>query len=306
VTPRLIGVDWGTTSLRCYLVDRTGAVLARQSSGQGILSVPPGEFGKVLANLTQAWRSAHPGLPIVLSGMIGSRQGWHEVAYVRCPARLIDLADAIHRIDYPGLPAVMLIPGLDTRNDDGVPDVMRGEETQVFGALVQRNLTDGTFVLPGTHSKWVHVRDGAIAAFATFMTGEVFAALCGHTILGRLMTDKAGCHGNDSFLRGVRASTGEGGPGALLNQIFSARTLGLFDMIPGNGVRSYLSGLLIGSEIRSGHRTSFEASPIHIIGNPELGSRYAEAARALEVDVEIVDGDCIAYGHLALADQAQL
>ena len=306
MTPRLIGVDWGTTSLRCYLVDGTGVILARQSSDQGILSVPPGEFGNVLANHTQAWRSAHPGLPIVLSGMIGSRQGWHEIAYVRCPARLADLADAIHRIDYPSLPAVMLVPGLDTRNKDDVPDVMRGEETQIFGAMMQRNLTDGTFVLPGTHSKWAHVHDGAITAFATYMTGEVFAALCGHTILGRLMTGSDSCHDGVSFLRGVCASTGEGGPGALLNHIFSARTLGLFDMIPGNGVRSYLSGLLIGSEIRSGHKTSFGASPIRIIGNPELGSRYAEAARALELDVEIVDGDCVAYGHLALADQAQL
>src|SRR5262249_54043851 len=144
------------------------------------------------------WIASHGVVPIILSGMIGSRQGWREAPYARCPAGADDLVEALVRFEHDGL-ALALVPGLSAENT-GMPDVMRGEETQIFGALALSGRDDGLFLLPGTHSKWANVSARRIMSFRTFMTGEVFGALKDHTILGRLM------HGDEDpagFARGV-------------------------------------------------------------------------------------------------------
>ena len=261
----LLGLDWGTTSLRGYLMTADGTILAERAAEAGILNIQNGAFADALEDMAGDWLAADSAMPIVASGMIGSRQGWTEVPYLELPTAAADLTLYAHA----GFQrTIHFVPGLALRDKDGVPDVMRGEETQIFGASA-----DGMYLLPGSHSKWALVEAGRITWFATFMTGELFAALKDHTILGRMMSGS----GNDdaAFARG--AKYGFGGSGTL-QRLFSARTLALFGELPESGVAAYLSGLLIGTEIAEARAlVQNSADMITIIGNPDLGQHYLAA-----------------------------
>jgi 2-dehydro-3-deoxygalactonokinase len=297
--PALIAVDWGTSSLRATLVGRDGALLEHRSGGPGILAVAAGGFGAVLASVVGEWRGA---IPMLLSGMIGSRQGWVEAPYLACPAGGAEIAKALLAIDGGALGTVHIAPGLAVNVTGSAPDVMRGEETQIIGALHATGLSDGLFVLPGTHSKWVTVVDGRIVGFATFMTGEIFAALRHHTILGRLMPDGAELVDEMAFKRGVEAGAAEGPPGALLQRVFAARTLGLFGQLPAEALSSYLSGLLIGAELAAAIVDRRRTSQFRIIGSAAaLTKRYRVAADVLTLDARLAPDDCAARGAWVLA-----
>jgi 2-dehydro-3-deoxygalactonokinase len=292
----LIGLDWGTTSCRAYLIGADGQVLERVTDGPGILKVESGAFGAALDAMICRWDA---GLPVILSGMIGSRQGWREAPYAKCPAGAGDIAQALARIDHTGR-AIALLPGLSVEND-AMPDVMRGEETQILGALALSGRDGGLFLLPGTHSKWATVQGGRIVSFRTFMTGEVFSALKDHTILGRLMTDGVGAEG---FARGVKEGAAVGSAGALLNRVFATRTYGLMDKLAGTALSDYLSGLLIGAEVA-------EAAPqtsavVTIIASAALAQRYTDALRLLGRESALAPQDCVAAGHWRLARAANL
>jgi 2-dehydro-3-deoxygalactonokinase len=297
--PRLIGLDWGTTSCRAYLIGADG-VLARVADGPGILRVENGAFGAALDTMIGAWIAAHGTLPVILSGMIGSRQGWREAPYVRCPAGADDIVIALAQVDHAGS-TIALVPGLLTEND-GMPDVMRGEETQIFGALKLAGTDDGLFLLPGTHSKWAEVAAGRIVSFRTFMTGEVFGALKDHTILGRLMRgDARDCAG---FARGVREGAALRGGAALLNRIFATRTYGLTGRLADTALADYLSGLLIGAEVAEATKDTRAA--VTVIASPALAARYTDALRLLGCDSALASEDCAAAGHWRLARAADL
>jgi 2-dehydro-3-deoxygalactonokinase len=146
----LIGVDWGTTSFRAYRIDSAGSVIEGREAPAGILSVRDGDFEGVLTREIGAWLAAEPGLPVIASGMITSRQGWLEVPYCPCPAGSAQIAGALWR--HPDRQALHFVPGLSRIGEDGVPDVIRGEETQVLGEVGDRKGRH-LLVLPGTHSK---------------------------------------------------------------------------------------------------------------------------------------------------------
>jgi 2-dehydro-3-deoxygalactonokinase len=298
--PTLIGLDWGTTSCRAYLIGAEGAVLARVADGPGILRVETGAFGAALDALIGDWVATHGKLPIILSGMIGSRQGWVEAPYARCPASADDIVAALAKIDHAGR-AISVVPGLSTEND-GMPDVMRGEETQIFGALALSGRDDGLFLLPGTHSKWAEVAGGRIVSFRTFMTGEVFGALKDHTILGRLMRGDA--RDFAGFARGVREGAALDGGGALLNRIFATRTYGLTGRLADTALSDYLSGLLIGAEVAAA--TKHARAAVTIIASPALAQRYTDALRLLGRDSALAPEDCVAAGHASIARAAHL
>ena len=293
---KLIGLDWGTTSCRAYLVGADGTVIDRVSDGPGILKVEIGAFGAALDGMVGRW----PRLPVILSGMIGSRQGWKEALYAKCPAGANDIVTALASIEHAGQ-MIALVPGLSTEND-AMPDVMRGEETQIFGALALSGGGDGLFLLPGTHSKWAEVHGGRIVSFRTFMTGEVFGALKDHTILGRLMSGTAA--DADAFARGVREGVSLSSAGALLNRVFATRTYGLTDKLPGTALSDYLSGLLIGAEVAEATRQSKAA--VAIIASPALAQRYTDALRLLGRDSALAPADCVAAGHWRIARAAGL
>jgi len=264
--PHLIAVDWGTSSLRGARLDETGRVLEEKSAPLGILNVPNGDFAGVFASLFSDWMKP-AGTVCLISGMAGSRQGWVEAPYVACPAGPDELRRRLHWIE-PG--RIALVPGLSDEHGE-VPDVMRGEEVQIFGAMRLAGLAEGLFVLPGTHSKWATVQGGRITGFRTCMTGEFYGLLSQHSILARTLEADAALD-EAVFLRGVtRAGNGEG----LLHNAFGVRALALFGRLSPAESASYLSGLLIGEELRLQMLPA--GCEVVAIGAPALTARYALA-----------------------------
>lgn len=298
----MIGVDWGTSTLRAYRLGAEGRILESVQSESGILNIENGAFAETLDKTIGAWRT--PDMPVILSGMIGSRQGWIEVPYLGVPATLDDIAMALVR--HPEDPAIRLVPGLAQDPKDQAPDVMRGEETQIIGAIGQ-SLDRALLIMPGTHSKWVLVDRGRIIWFATFMTGELFAVLKNHSILGRLMTAEEGHHDSQAFEQGlVGAGQAKGG---LLQKLFSARTLPLFERLPTDGIAAYLSGLLIGSEINealSNIEGPRDRLSITVIGTSSLTERYLDALMHRGLRAENAAPDAAAAGHYLIARKATL
>ena len=298
--PALLAVDWGTSALRGALLAADGTVLAEHAAPRGLLSVPPGAWAAAFEAEFGAWRAAHPGLPCLMAGMVGSRQGWVEAPYCACPAGLADLAAQLCWLPADDTRAgrIAIVPGLCTEAA-GIPDVMRGEETQVFGALRLLGLLDAeqvTLVLPGSHSKWVTVQRGRITGFATHMTGEIYALLRQQSILARLLpTDDSGWDA-EAFDAGL---AGAAQPGGLLHHLFSVRTLGLFDLATGPALASRLSGLLIGEELRT--QAPPPGQPIVLVGGPALTQRYRHALSRRGHTVQAVGAEAGWAGLLALA-----
>jgi 2-dehydro-3-deoxygalactonokinase len=277
----MLAVDWGTTSFRAYLLGRDGRILESRSAPAGILSVKEGGFAAVLEQHAGDWIAAGEG-PVLMCGMIGSRQGWLEVPYAMCPAGLAEVAAGMRRVAWGGHGA-WIAPGLSCRDAAGVPDVMRGEEVQILGALDTLGAGAHAICLPGTHSKWVEVHDGRITGFATHMTGEMFAVMKAHSILGRMMRD--GPVDEAAFGDGVKRS---GQAGGLLHHLFGTRSRALFGELPDAASASYLSGLLIGHEIRAaGVRTG----RVQLLGNAQLAATYAKALAALGMESSTLDPD---------------
>ncbi|WP_029011307.1 2-dehydro-3-deoxygalactonokinase [Azospirillum halopraeferens] len=287
----LIALDWGTSSLRGFLMGRDGLVLAERATAHGIQNLPvPGVAGfeQAFAELCGDWLAAWPDLPVVAGGMVGSAQGWVEAPYVSCPADTRTLASRAAVATTAAGVRVVIAPGVLHDPAGAAPDVMRGEEIQIAGALADRPdwARAACMVLPGTHSKWVRVADGRITGFDTYMTGEMFALLCRHSILGRLMPDGGAADAaaaDAAFAEGVRTARASL-PGDLTHQIFAVRTLGLTRRMAPELLKDYLSGLLIGHELTSGlaraGRSPDDGTPLLLIGDGALCRRYV---RALEL-----------------------
>ncbi len=283
----MIGIDWGTTSFRAYRIARDGSIRDRRTSTRGILNVPDGRFGDTLREEIGPWLALGEDR-VLLSGMIGSRQGWKEAPYLPCPATPAAIAAALTDIEFDWA-QVKLVPGLSGTDAAGVAEVMRGEETQVIGipALMANG---GIACLPGTHSKWVRVEHGRIAHFTTHMTGEVYAALRGHTILGRTIRD--GAPNSTAFEAGVERAGNQGG---LLHHIFGVRAQTLTGQLAETDAGAYLSGILIGHEIRAG-LAGHPGAVVQVIGTPDLTQLYATAITACGGFAERHDGDAAAQG----------
>ena len=289
---RLVAVDWGTTSLRGALLGADGVVIEERASARGLLSVPLDGFAAVLEDAFGDWLQP-PGTLCLMSGMVGSRQGWLEAPYCPCPAGFSQLAGALAWVQ-PG--RIAIVPGLSC-SQDGIPDVMRGEEVQVFGALALLAADSGTFVLPGTHSKWVRVADGRIEHFTTCMTGEFYALLRQHSILARAMPPADGELDEAAFLRGAEHARRTGN---LLHAAFSARTLALFDQLPAAALPSYLSGIVIGEELRA-QLPALPSTAVTLIGNDALTHRYALALQGLGISAHRIGAQATWRGLWALA-----
>jgi 2-dehydro-3-deoxygalactonokinase len=285
----LIALDWGTTALRAYLFDAAGEVLDMRASTAGIMNLPrpahEGGFDDAFDAVCGAWLERAAQLPVIAAGMVGSAQGWQEAPYVDAPASPEAIVRGIVRVQTARGATLHIVPGVLERGE--LPNVMRGEETQILGALAEAAATDASATgpastdligLPGTHAKWVLVRGARIERFYTFMTGEVFAALSEHTILGRTMTtpdrpDTA------AFLRGVSVARSHGHAG-MLATIFSTRTLGLTAQLAREEQPDYLSGLLIGHELNgleavlTRQQSTLSGRALRLIGNEALCERY--------------------------------
>jgi 2-dehydro-3-deoxygalactonokinase len=258
-----IAVDWGTSNRRAWRIAPGGAVEEQFADARGVLTFPDGGFPEEVAFLRQKLGD----LPMLMGGMIGSNRGWHAVPYVPCPADLREIAAGIQWIDS----RTGIVPGVAQERRDA-PDVMRGEEVQILGALVTGDLPDGALAcLPGTHAKWVRLTEGRIASFTTWMTGEIFALLRDHSILAPQLAGDTRAAPGPGFTAGVVAS-GEGDP---LGQLFRIRAAQVLDT-PMADAPGFVSGLLIGAEVRAGMALMRGEIP-YLIGRPDLCARYAAA-----------------------------
>ena len=301
--PELLALDWGTSSLRAFLM-REGKVIDTRQSGHGIQHLPVPEtagFEQAFAQIAADWLKQWPQIPIVASGMVGSAQGWREAPYVRCPADIHTLARQGVSVDNGQGGSLMIAPGVLFDEPDQLPDVMRGEEIQIAGALLQNPqwAERACIVLPGTHSKWAWIENGKIIRYTTYLTGELFAVLSKHSILGRLMPEtqesKIGPD-NTAFELGL-ATARSSKPGDLSHQIFATRTLGLAGRMAYASLADFLSGLLIGHELVSGlagllsglagtsHTTE---TPLVLIGAPALCQRYVNSLNFFGASVSAV------------------
>ncbi|WP_424934420.1 2-dehydro-3-deoxygalactonokinase [Amaricoccus macauensis] len=297
--PALIGLDWGTTSFRAALIGADGSVLETLHAPEGIMHVEGGCFEAAFERLLSPW-ACHRSLPVLASGMITSRNGWVETPYVSLPAGIEELANALvaHTTDTGR--QIQFVTGLASEIN-GAPDVMRGEETQIVGAIASGAVA-GCFVMPGTHSKWVEVDGGRIENFATYMTGDIFAALRDHTILKALMAEMS--FQKDGFSLGV--SSGLSAGCNLLHRLFHVRSLPLFNKIPAEMSADYLSGLLIGAEIAGGQTSMTGEGPVTIVGRSDLADRYEIALDIAGRESRRAENDIVARGHFVIARTAGL
>ncbi len=286
MTKEFIALDWGTTSFRAYHVSSDGSVIKDMADANGILSVKDGAFEATLENHIASWDKS---LPVLAAGMITSRQGWIELPYVDCPASAADLAKNLHKLQTKAGRTIHFATGLHLMSDTLGHDVMRSEEMQVFGSLGQ-GVTH--FVTPGTHSKWIDVDGDRIVRFATYITGETFSLLRNHSILGRLMTGDD--INEEAFARGVVKAQAD--PSGLLHSLFSVRSLGLYNDIAAEHLSSYLSGLVIGTEIAHALQTRSRRAGYMILASPKIGGRYAKALEVVGVKPEYGDPLAIVHG----------
>ncbi|MEO7115150.1 MAG: 2-dehydro-3-deoxygalactonokinase [Caldimonas sp.] len=306
----LIALDWGSSSLRAYLMSDAGKVLETRSSDDGAsrLSVDvavadrPAVFERHLRSLVPDWLASGP--PVLACGMVGSAHGWCEADYLECPVDIAALHERLVAVEGSDGLRVRIVPGVSRHPVGAAPDVMRGEETQVAGVLARdARLANGVawIVLPGTHSKWVKVENGRIVSFATRMTGELFELLRSHSVLGRSLAPST-TFDADAFERGCTAARVAGGAD-VARLLFGVRTLGLFGRMPATSLVDYLSGVLIGAELAAA-LVDIEADvPLVLAGDERLCDRYRRglAHFGRSCDETIVDASALGLWQIARA-----
>ncbi|MDO8298834.1 2-dehydro-3-deoxygalactonokinase [Lacisediminimonas sp.] len=281
----ILGIDWGTTNRRAYLLDEGGEIARLHADDQGILAVK-GDFARSLRELLASMQ-VRPA-QVLMSGMVGSRNGWRDVPYLDTIHPLHRLPAAMLEIDskLPGV-SCRIVPGYRATDDAGMPDVMRGEETQILGALAS-GAPEGWFVLPGTHCKWVHVAQDRIRHLLTFMTGELFALLSERGTLAALMQHHA-ADVPEAFLQGLEAAAS----GPFTHRAFSCRALVVTDQMPASHAASWLSGLLIGCELQEIQRRAEVRGVVQVVGSEKLAERYALALRHIGLQARCWQPDAV-------------
>ncbi|MBR9912750.1 MAG: 2-dehydro-3-deoxygalactonokinase [Gammaproteobacteria bacterium] len=317
--PALICVDWGSSNFRAFLLDGEGNLLDSIRAQQGMLTLRQEQFETTLLGLIAPWLEGQ-SLPVLMAGMVGSAQGWRDAGYVDCPVTLDRLAAQLCWVSNGAGLKIGIVPGIRARSQFEQADVMRGEEVQVFGALrllqkvaSERELLsrgEALFCLPGTHCKWASIAGPAeqaqILTFTTQMTGELYSLLRQHSILGRLISADAAEQDDNfsAFDRGVARSRAGGG---LLHHLFSARTEVLSGTLSGAEIGSYMSGMLLGHEIKEMLATLTQTATVYLVGSDSLNTRYRRVLEHAGVNVCPVNGDQAAWqGMLSIARQAGL
>ncbi|GAB2505060.1 2-dehydro-3-deoxygalactonokinase [Promicromonospora xylanilytica] len=307
----LLALDWGTTTFRAWLLDGTGAVLDQVRTNDGALTISErsdsarvraAAFEETFTRLCRPWLAEHPGVPALCAGMAGSNHGWAEAGYLDVPADLGGLAERLTVVP-AGDAVVHLVPGLRATGTD--PDVMRGEEVQLAGALAVAADRPGTVVLPGTHSKWVRLDGSRVTGFTTAMTGELYGLLMRDSILARLATGEPGTEVSAAFERGLDTEAGRGDERGLPALLFTARPLVLAGRLEPTEVADYVSGLLIGAEVRHALRAT-PATVVALCGPPATEQRYRFALERAGASVHVVGEDAATHGLWQVALDAGL
>lgn len=298
-TAALIAVDWGTSRCRAMLLDGAGAILAEAESGDGIAALGGQGHEEAFDRVVAGW----PARPAIMAGMVGSRQGWREAAYVAVPTSLDALSAGLLRFETTAHRPLAIVPGLVLRSEARDGDVIRGEETQLVGLMEKEPAFEGLAILPGTHSKWAAVRGGEITSFQTFMTGELFELLAKKSFLRHSVSESADdLASSPDFELAVRRSVEAELP--FLAAVFSVRVRQLLNGVSGDDNLAYLSGLVIGGEIAAARKIGLRQSgeAVRIIGSRSLARAYLRAFQILGEDAETLDGtDLVRTGLVKLA-----
>jgi 2-dehydro-3-deoxygalactonokinase len=288
-----LAADWGGSRLRVWAMGADDRPLAQARSDAGAASLTPEGFEPALRALAAPWLMPGRVTQAVACGMVGSRQGWVEAPYRPVPCAPLGAGAVAAPVRGEGL-ALRVIPGLSQADP---PDVMRGEETQIAGALREAPGFEGVVCLPGTHAKWATVAGGRVTAFRTFLTGELFALLSGHSSLRHGL---GGAQGWDAAAFGAAAAEAAADPGRLGALLFGVRAAGLVAGLAPPAARARLSGLLIGAEIGAA-RDLWRGRAVLIVGSAALASAYAAAlagqgahARMLDAAETTLAGLCAA------------
>ena len=280
----LVAVDWGSSQFRAYLLDTNGTVVEKTRNNQGIFKARAIGFESVLHSACSKWFDHVPGLPVFMCGMVGSREGWIETEYLKCPISVDQLGERLVRV--PGIPdnPIFIVPGVIS-SEFAFTDVMRGEETQVFG-LPPESYPGKIACLPGTHSKWVSFNGNTINFFATFLTGELFASIKTSSSIQPVIQHED--FNEDAFMEGVRLSRR---PGGLSHHVFSIRSRQVAGESTHGAHASYLSGLLIGAEINAGLALCSVEQSITLIGNTSLLRQYDMAFSLFDISTTSMRSD---------------
>ncbi len=298
--PAYIAIDWGTSSFRLWMIDRNGDVLAERRSGEGMTTAARVGFETVL-DAHRAAIGAPKDLPVLVCGMAGAKQGWVEAGYLDTPTDLSAIPAAAVRI--AGLDAdIRVLPGLAQR-DAAAPDVIRGEETQLLGAVDTLGAGDRLVCMPGTHSKWVRLVGDRVEGFSTFMTGELFDAIAQHTILSHSIAG-AGAVAGDSAAFSDAVTRTIAAPGLATSRLFSVRAGGLLAGLSADDAKARLSGTLIGLEIAGALSLVAEGTPIALVASGGLGALYQTALAAAGLSPSLVDADAAVRTGLAAGARA--
>ncbi|KJC59929.1 2-dehydro-3-deoxygalactonokinase [Bradyrhizobium sp. LTSPM299] len=287
-----VAVDWGTSSLRLWLMDRAGGILGERRSDEGMMAAAKTGFASVLQSHLDALAVA-VNLPVVICGMAGARQGWVEAGYVDTPARLTDILDRAARVPDQARD-IRILPGIAQR-DAAAPDVMRGEETQLLGALGLDAAGEAIVCMPGTHSKWVRVHGGTVERFATFMTGELFSAVVSDTILSHAVGGAEDAVDADAFTSAVAEAFAT--PALAANLLFRVRSRQLLFGGSASAAREAISGTLIGLELAAGLAGQTPRAAVTLIASGRLQVLYQLALETLSVPKRSVDAeDAVRHG----------
>lgn len=294
-----IALDWGTTRVRAALIDGNGVVVEERLGESGVGELDATGFGARFSQLTDGWKASYS----IACGMIGSRQGWSEAAYMQCPAPLAGLSKNLASVATDkGM--MYIVPGLTVQRSTGSHDVMRGEESQLAGLLSHHPEFTGTIVLPGTHSKWVKMRDGVVVDFLSFMTGDLYEAISNHTLLQHSIDQHRDGWSEAAFLVGVEAALQSAG--AIWSRLFGIRADSLIEGPDDRSQREYLSGLLIGSEFASARTEGFDADDLVIIGGEKMIAIYEIAARASGHQTQLHKGTDLVWPALTMMMQRNM
>jgi 2-dehydro-3-deoxygalactonokinase len=292
LTADWIAVDWGSSNLRAWAVDGAGAVIAEGGAADGASALAPEGFEPALLAVIGPWLSPGTRTDVLVCGMAGARGAWAEAAYaaVPCPPTPASFARAPTRD--PRL-SVRILPGL---RQDAPPDVMRGEETQIAGLVAAEPGFDGVACLPGTHTKWAHVARGEVVSFASYMTGEVFALLCGQSVLRKTLATDG--WSEPDFIEGVE--DGFARPERVPARLFPLRAEALLHGLAPERGRARLSGLLIGAELAAA-RAYWLGRDVVLIGAPTLARAYARALALAGLQARLADATAMTRAGLAAA-----
>lgn len=299
-----IAVDWGTTRMRATLCESATSDKLFKIEGQGIAKLGRSPAAELFEAI-EPWTRKHGRIDLLLGGMVGSDIGWRATPYLPCPLGLADLAKELITFREQGH-RVAVVPGVSCSNWLGQPDVMRGEEIQILGWYRQnRRVADALICLPGTHTKWVRFRNGRLERFLTSVTGELYELLKRHSVLVRSTERDASTFDANEFRKGVGVAIENGDH--LLHVVFSARSRSLLDPAAADNATSYLSGLLVGTDVRCASEIMKATdSVVELIGAPTLCDRYAMALEQIGSRNSMWDGDGMALaGFFEIAEASQ-